>query len=86
MIFNTKKYYVYKKATIGRLGEGKSFSLCATLTTPEISVGNSNEFGVAEISAETPINSVLIQLKKHISLKIGIDGKFKLNNKKFSER
>lgn len=28
----------------------------AALTTPEITVGNSNEFGVAEISAETPIN------------------------------
>lgn len=28
----------------------------ATLTTPETTVGNSNEFGVAEISAETPIN------------------------------
>ena len=27
VIFNTKKYYVYKKATIGRFGEGKSFSL-----------------------------------------------------------
>jgi len=28
----------------------------ATLTTPETTVGNSNEFGVAEFSAETPIN------------------------------
>ena len=28
----------------------------ATLTTPQTTVGNSNEFGVAEISAETPIN------------------------------
>ena len=28
----------------------------ASLTTPETTVGNPNKFGVAEISAETPIN------------------------------
>lgn len=28
----------------------------AALTTPEVTVGNANEFGVAEISAATPMN------------------------------
>lgn len=34
----------------------------ATLTTPETTVGNSNEFGVAEISAETPYPSVQVHI------------------------